>query len=208
MLGASPLFAVDGAAAWKLCEEQLPDLLVLDYMMPGLNGSEVCRKVRETEGGRLIPVLMVTAQEGLKGRVSALDEGVDDYLTKPFYLEELRARIKALLRIRLLTVELERKNEDLQSLQQRLIEKERQQVVQRLAGTAAHQLGQPLSALMLHLHVLHENRLTDDERSEILTAMHNDLRRMADIIKKLTIVKPEAASVYYEDISILDLDDE
>ncbi|SDX21771.1 response regulator transcription factor [Paenibacillus sp. CF384] len=73
-----------------------PDLLVLDVMMPQLDGWEVCRRVRE--GGSSVPILMLTAKDDITDRVRGLDLGADDYLVKPFALEELLARVRALLR--------------------------------------------------------------------------------------------------------------
>jgi two-component system response regulator MprA len=74
-----------------------PDLVVLDVMMPGLDGVEVCRRLR---AGGDVPVLMLTARDDVSSRVKGLDAGADDYLVKPFALEELLARLRALLRRR------------------------------------------------------------------------------------------------------------
>lgn len=73
-----------------------PDLLILDVMMPQVDGWEVCRRVRE--GGSAVPILMLTAKDDIQDRVKGLDLGADDYLVKPFALEELLARVRALLR--------------------------------------------------------------------------------------------------------------
>ena len=73
-----------------------PDALILDVLMPGIDGLEVCRRLRGTGNG--LPVLMLTARDEVKDRVAGLDAGADDYVTKPFALEELLARVRALLR--------------------------------------------------------------------------------------------------------------
>jgi two-component system response regulator MprA len=75
---------------------QAPDVVVLDVSMPGVDGLEVCRRLRKA--GDRTPVLMLTAREGVDDRVAGLDAGADDYLVKPFALEELLARLRALLR--------------------------------------------------------------------------------------------------------------
>ena len=75
-----------------------PDLLILDVMMPEVDGWEVCRRMREA--GSTVPVLMLTAKDEVQDRVKGLDMGADDYLVKPFALEELLARVRALLRRR------------------------------------------------------------------------------------------------------------
>src|SRR6266542_3557782 len=76
--------------------ESHPDALVLDVLMPGLNGLDVCRTLRRA--GDRVPVLMLTARDQVDDRVAGLDAGADDYLVKPFALEELHARLRALLR--------------------------------------------------------------------------------------------------------------
>jgi two-component system response regulator MprA len=90
--------AEDGRAALAHFEEEegQPDAVILDVLMPGLDGLEVCRRLRRS--GVRVPVLMLTARDEVENRVGGLDAGADDYVTKPFALEELLARIRALLR--------------------------------------------------------------------------------------------------------------
>ncbi len=87
--------ALGGAAALDRARERRPDLVVLDLMMPGIDGLEVCRQLR-TDGN--LPILMLTARSGTADRVRGLDTGADDYLVKPFAYTELLARVRALLR--------------------------------------------------------------------------------------------------------------
>jgi two-component system response regulator MprA len=89
--------AADGREALERLEaESQPDALILDVLMPGVDGLEVCRRLRRA--GSRLPVLMLTARDAVENRVAGLDAGADDYVTKPFALEELLARIRALLR--------------------------------------------------------------------------------------------------------------
>jgi two-component system response regulator MprA len=88
--------ASDGAEALRSIASSEPDVVVLDVLMPEVDGLAACRRLRE-EGSR-VPVLMLTARAGIGERVDGLDAGADDYLVKPFALEELLARIRALLR--------------------------------------------------------------------------------------------------------------
>jgi two-component system response regulator MprA len=89
--------AADGREAlYRLDSDEEPDAVLLDVLMPGLDGVEVCRRVRS--GGSRVPVLMLTARDAVENRVEGLDAGADDYVTKPFALEELLARVRALLR--------------------------------------------------------------------------------------------------------------
>lgn len=88
--------ALDGECAEELAYVNDYDAIVLDIMLPRKDGLEVCRALRES--GNVTPVLMLTARDGLQDRVAGLDSGADDYLVKPFHVEELLARVRALLR--------------------------------------------------------------------------------------------------------------
>jgi two-component system response regulator MprA len=87
----------DGPTALAAARDRPPDLVVLDVMLPGLDGVEVCRRLR---AGSDVPILMLTARDTISDRVSGLDAGADDYLVKPFAYDELLARVRALLRRR------------------------------------------------------------------------------------------------------------
>jgi two-component system response regulator MprA len=89
-------FAADGDEAIARITSRPPDAVLLDVLMPGLSGIEVCRRMRDA--GDRTPVLMLTARSGVGDRVAGLEAGADDYLPKPFALEELIARLRALLR--------------------------------------------------------------------------------------------------------------
>lgn len=89
--------AQDGAEGLARARERQPDLVVLDWLMPGMDGLEVCRRLREQSD---VPILMLTARDETADRVRGLDSGADDYLVKPFALDELLARVRALLRRR------------------------------------------------------------------------------------------------------------
>jgi two-component system response regulator MprA len=94
-----------GLDGLRLFDQEEPDLVVLDVMMPGLDGWEVCRRIRESASP--VPILMLTAKDDVSSRVKGLDIGADDYLIKPFALEELLARVRALLRRSARTTETE-----------------------------------------------------------------------------------------------------
>src|SRR5262245_2166983 len=88
--------AADGEDGYRLIRQQQPDLVILDLMLPGLNGYEVCRRLRRD--GMATPVLMLTAQDRETDRVDGFEAGADDYVTKPFSLLELLGRVRAILR--------------------------------------------------------------------------------------------------------------
>ena len=94
--GYATLEAYDGEAGLQLALEQDPDLILLDLMLPGMDGFDVCRSVREH--GRATPIIMLTAREEETDKVLGLELGADDYITKPFSMRELLARVKANIR--------------------------------------------------------------------------------------------------------------
>jgi two-component system response regulator MprA len=93
--GYQVITAADGREALAQIQAHQPDLIVLDRMMPGIDGLEVARRVRDIDA---TPILMLTARDAIEDRVAGLDSGADDYLVKPFAPQELLARIRALLR--------------------------------------------------------------------------------------------------------------
>jgi len=93
--GYNVLVAGDGHDGLKIARDQPPDVVILDWMLPGIDGLEVCRRLRAATS---IPILMLTAKDTVPDRVTGLDAGADDYLVKPFSFDELLARLRALLR--------------------------------------------------------------------------------------------------------------
>ncbi|HEY2359395.1 MAG TPA: response regulator, partial [Phenylobacterium sp.] len=96
--GYEVTLAGDGEEALLMVEERLPDLIVLDWMLPKVSGIEVCRRLRQRNETRNIPIVMLTARGEETDRVRGLDTGADDYVVKPFSMTELSARIRAVLR--------------------------------------------------------------------------------------------------------------
>jgi two-component system phosphate regulon response regulator PhoB len=96
--GYRVVLAGDGEEALTLVDEQQPDLVVLDWMLPKVSGIEVCRRIRNRAETRNLPVIMLTARGEESDRIRGLDTGADDYIVKPFSMVELTARIRAVLR--------------------------------------------------------------------------------------------------------------
>ena len=96
--GYDVALATDGEEALIQSEEGLPDLVVLDWMLPKVSGIEVCRRLRQRPQSRNVPIIMLTARGEESDRIRGLDTGADDYLVKPFAITELTARIRAVLR--------------------------------------------------------------------------------------------------------------
>jgi two-component system response regulator MprA len=133
--------AQNGAEGLSMMLSADPDLIILDVMMPKVDGFEVCRRLRE--GGSTVPVLMLTAKDEVENRVKGLDIGADDYLVKPFALEELLARVRALLR---------RKDSGSRSGSQRLIFED---IIMDLDSREVTRAGQRLELTAKEFELLH-----------------------------------------------------
>jgi two-component system phosphate regulon response regulator PhoB len=98
--GHQPLRADNAEQAMNLVQNALPDLVLLDWMLPGLSGIDFARRLRSDKRTRTVPIIMLTARSDEQDKLTGLDTGADDYITKPFSPRELNARIKAVLRRR------------------------------------------------------------------------------------------------------------
>lgn len=202
MLGYSCLLAADGDEAIKIYDSEQPDLVILDVMMPRVSGNEVCKHIRLRTEGPLVPIIMLTAKDTVQDKVDAFEGGADDYVTKPFDYQELQARVKALLRVRVLNLDLRAKNEELAAMQEKLVENERQLVALQMAGTAAHQLGQPLSAILLNCHLLETFEGGSDKFNQALLSIKSDVNRMVELLEQLKKVDAASKEQYYNDTEI------
>lgn len=98
LFGYDAISARDGLQGFTLAKQEMPDLIILDVMMPEVDGYTVAKRVRENSQTKDIPILMLTAMGQLEDKVKGFDIGVDDYLVKPFEMEELKVRVRALLK--------------------------------------------------------------------------------------------------------------
>jgi two-component system phosphate regulon response regulator PhoB len=98
--GFEPVLCVDGEQAQRELDAVLPDIILLDWMLPGTSGIALARKWRSQERTRQVPILLLTARSEETDKIQGLDAGADDYITKPFSVQELMARVRAILRRR------------------------------------------------------------------------------------------------------------
>ncbi len=183
--------AHDGSEAWeKLQREDAPKLAVLDWMMPKMDGLEVCYKLRQME--KTIPtyIILLTARDSKKDIVKGFEAGADDYIAKPFDNNELRARINAGRRI----VE----------LQASLVEKDKLQGVIEMAGAVNHELNQPMQVIS-GLSELLLDSLDDNHIKEDLKEIKAQVKSMGEITRKLTRITRYKTKSYLTS-KIIDLD--
>lgn len=170
--------AEDGTTAMRLLDEQgAPDLLLLDWMLPGVSGLEICHSARQRWDALRLPILMVTARTDPESVYAAFDAGASDYVGKPFRGAELRARIGAHLRTRRLWEERER-------MEAHLRERDKLFTLGLLAGGVAHDLNNPLAVISAHAQVL-QRRTADGETREQLTGILSAVDRCSRIVADL-----------------------
>jgi signal transduction histidine kinase len=174
-------FAEDGNGALRLAEQRAPDVVLLDVMMPGMTGFEVCQALKNNPRTRLSQVMMVTALDATPDRVQGLDTGADDYLPKPVRREEFLAKVRALLRARGLLLELEDAQKALAARNREL------ELKKTLAQTIIHDLKNPLCAVLGNLDLL---RMTEGpKREEVNERCKQAVVRMQAMIMNLLDVE-------------------
>ncbi|MCB0323783.1 MAG: response regulator [Bdellovibrionales bacterium] len=211
--------AIDGQEAVECCHQQLPDLIVSDIMMPRMDGRQFVTWFRSTFPEPFVPILILTALTEVEQKVEGLTLGADDYLTKPFNFRELQARAKALLRVKQLTESLARRsrelqaaNDELSKMQQALIKKERELVAAQMAGAAAHHLGQPITAILLHCRLLEAEldrpTVAPETAKSAIRAVQTECRYIKDILDKMKVADPNSTEAYLDGTTILSLNEQ
>ncbi|MFQ5878142.1 MAG: response regulator [Acidobacteriota bacterium] len=150
--GFTVLKAHDGEEALRLIDERRPDALLLDVMMPGLSGLDVCRRLRARHETRLLPIIMVTALNALEDKVQALEAGADDFLSKPVNKAELNAKVRSILRVKALQDEVERQRSELEAANRELLRMQR--FKESMTQMVVHDLKNPLTGIMGNLQLI------------------------------------------------------
>jgi DNA-binding response OmpR family regulator len=184
--------ACDGNDAWeKLQENDPPKLIILDWMMPGINGVEICRRLRRADPVDPIYIILLTSRDEKNDVVEGLGAGADDYISKPFDTEELRARIDVGRRV--------------VDLQTALLEKEKLQVIFEMTGAICHELTQPMQAISGNSELMLMNIQKDNPLYRNVKTIKDQIDRMGDITRKLKRVTRYKTKDYINS-KIIDLD--
>ena len=185
--------ACDGNDAWtKLNTPDAPQLVVLDWMMPGMDGVELCRKLRKSKNNSSMYIILLTALKGKKNIVEGLDAGANDYVTKPFDYDELQARIKVGRRV----VELQRL----------LIEREKLNSIVEMAGAVCHEFNQPLQVIMGYTDILLFEESVDSEYKATLNEIRQSSEKLKDLTSKLRNITQYKTKKYIGITKIVDIE--
>ena len=164
----------DGAEAWNILQQpDAPQLAILDWLMPKMDGIEVCRRVRAAGGSMMPYIIFDTGRDHEDDIIVGLQEGADDYVTKPFSKNELHARLAVGARV--------------VGMWNRLIEAERNRVLMQTAGAAAHEINNPLAVMTSQIQLLLTKHV-DDEFREKLESIYEAGTRVSQIVNKMKSV--------------------
>jgi len=178
--GLTVLTATDGSEAVTTVRRLKPDLILMDIMMPVMNGIEATEIIKSDEETKHIPIVMLTAAGNKEDIVKGLEAGAIDYITKPFFMPELKARLKAILQHKIMYDELKR-------IQDTLIKNERLQTMSALTEAVQGSVNGPLTLIFGRIHLLRrkEGKISKDD----LRTLENAANKIKDIINHLGIME-------------------
>lgn len=182
-LGYKVISAENGSDAILKAKENLPDLIISDVMMPVLNGFEMKQQMSADPELSSIPFIFLSARTAVRDRVAGIRGGADDYITKPFDVEELSARIEAILRR--VRVEQDQGREQAQHIRQEEMEKLRRELMQNFH----HEIRTPLSNVMMSLEMVVNRKFTSsDEQNEFIRIAHSSTDRLESLVSDIILL--------------------
>lgn len=179
--GFTMIAATRGVAGIEMAEEKQPDIIMLDIMMPGIDGFETCRRLKAKESTKDIPVIFITARTDTVDKVKGFEIGAVDYIIKPFQYEEVIARVRSHVIINRQRLEIEKLRE-----QDRVYYEKLSQMKDEVMNTASHDLKNPLTVILSSLNMLKRHgNLNDDRGREIMAAAETSARQMRTLVSDL-----------------------
>ncbi|GAB4281907.1 MAG: hypothetical protein Kow0092_37040 [Deferrisomatales bacterium] len=186
--------ALTGHDGVELARTHLPDIVLLDFVMPDLDGMEVLKRLKGDARTRNIPVVVLTARSEVGEKVKSLGLGVDDYITKPFDIRELRARLLSILARR-------REHEE-------ATEAEKLKTLREVVASVSHEVNNPLAAILMCAEALERRHPEREDVGEKCRVIQDNVLRIRTILKRLERVKVLVSKPYVAGERILDLDPE
>jgi two-component system sensor histidine kinase/response regulator len=177
--------AYDGEEGLKLVAEYSPDLIILDVLMPKLDGYEVCQRLKSDETTKYIPVLMLTAKGGVEDKVRGLDIGADHYLAKPFDYKEVSARVRSLVATK--------------AAREKLVEEEKLGALEHMMEEVAHEIRNPLTSIGGFARRVHDRLPQGDPNKKYLEMIINDVARLENMMKEL--LELETTAISYKELT-------
>lgn len=196
--GYEVLTAYDGRTGIDKAVEELPDLILLDVMMPDITGIEVCKNLVENGKTKNIPIILVTAKSGAEDTKEGLEAGAFDYIKKPFNRIELLARVNSALK--------------LSDAQKSLLESEKRDTFFATVVTANHKIKQPLTLLSLSSTAIKRELSKDEISKEAILKRVNYIdiavKEITGVLDQLSAIKDPVLSNYTQDIKMIKVDDD
>lgn len=196
--GFEVLKALDGEAGIQIALEQKPDLILLDVMLPGMSGYEVCKTLTEKDETKLIPIILLTALTEVDNLKQGLQAGAFDYIKKPFNKVELIARINSALKF--------------SETNRLLIELEKVKTYAATVVTANHEIKQPLTLVNLSTAAIRRELAKEKFSNETILKrvefIENAARDIISVLEKLGSIKKPVITPYVNDLNIIDLKSE
>jgi len=192
--GYSVRMAEDGERGIEVFQEWHPELVLLDVLMPGIDGYETCKRLKALPAGRDVPVVFLTALGDLSSHQKAIESGADDFLTKPINRTELLIRVRSLLWVKRLRDDLSQGYEIIRGQRDALVRAQRQK--DELSALVVHDIKAPLSALLLNVqYVVRNEYLKDDHREALQDVLSSaeSIRRM--VVNLLDISRSESGDL-------------
>lgn len=183
--------AESGKDALKAVKADPPDIILLDVMMPDMDGFQVCTKLKEDEKYNAIPVLFITAMGEIEDKVKGFEAGGADYITKPLNAAEVKARVNAHLRI---------KEAEAERIQSRQME-----TVKNMIVTYNHEMNQPLTAIQGYADMLADDVDKDDENYEVFKTIKEQTARVVKILDRIKSLETIETTEYIPGSTMIDL---
>jgi DNA-binding response OmpR family regulator len=194
--GYEVITAYDGKSGLLMTEEEQPDLVMLDVMMPEIDGLEVCKLIGRNEKTSFIPIILVTAKSGAEDIKEGLEAGAFDYIKKPFNKIELLARVNSALKF--------------SEARKMWVESEKKNIYAATVVTANHKIKQPLTLMSLSLSAIRRELSKDDLSKDFIESrlayISTAIKEITDVLNQLNAVKQPIFSDYVKNIKMINVE--